>query len=244
MEKNSNTDISLVFFTRMNFRSPEVGHQLLNLLFKHGRDFFPEQFDDNGKWRPITPPNFNDCLHTWNRSHNMLLRRTKRFRSEIGISMGYAATGRFNTLNIWVMEEYFRKQSRLAGFLKLATALYDLISPVYGYIHQTQDAISMKTVQDPRFGNTIVPTNLTKGLPGIYWANFLGKEYVELIGKQRLVSLPCNISPLNNGGYLIITSDSPLIIEREKQLKIKKQIGDEFFYHWGKTGSIKVPGFG
>lgn len=229
--------IDLGFFTRLNMRREQLARQLLSLIYSQGRELAPEVFERRGRQIRIGPSDFEILIKEWERSYNVLLLREAGFESKIAISMGFAASGGFNTLSIWVEEEYFETSVRTEDFLQMSIAIYAVLCPAYGNIHQTRDALQMATVQDPKYGETILPTDLRKGLPGIYWANFFGLEYVEKIGRQRLLSAPCeDIRELPDGGVLILTTPSPLNpsleVNRAKQKALRDYLGEELFAHW------------
>lgn len=228
--------ISLGFFTRLALKGQEFAQQLLGVIYDQGQEFAPELFDDGKRLVPINLTNFDPLIKKWTYFNNITMRRESKFVSEIAISMGFMASGGFNTLSIWVEEEYFESQSRTENFLQMSVTIYDLLCPVYGSIHQTQDAIKMATVQDPRYGQTVIPVDLRKGLPNVFWANFFGPEYVELIGKHKLLSTPCHeIRQLSDGGVLILTTLSPLAPSleiRTKQKAVRDYWGEDLFYHW------------
>jgi hypothetical protein len=161
--------------------------------------------------------------------------------------MRFLASG-FNTATLWVEEEYFKSQARTEDFLQLSITIYGLLHPAYGRIHLSRDAIEMATVQDPRYGRTIVPVDLKKGLPGIYWANFFGPEYVELIKRRKLLCAPCeDIRELSDGGVLVLTASSPLDpsseVNRRRQQAVQDFLGEDIFYHWRQSNKSKVPRF-
>jgi hypothetical protein len=238
----SNTDrknVDLGFFTRLGLKQQQIARQLLEIIYNYGREFAPELFDNGKRLVPIGLTNFDILFKKWMQFSSIMMRREAQFGSEIVISTGFVASGGFNTLSFWVEEGYFESQSRAENFLQMSIAIYDLLCPVYGSIHQTRDAIEMATVQDPRYGPTVVPVDLRKGLPDVFWANFFGPEYVELIGKHKLLATPCHeLRQLSDGGMLILTTPSPLApsleINRVKQKVVRDYLGEDLFYHWGE----------
>lgn len=235
--------INLVFFTSRNLQETEIARQILQLLFRYGAKFAPEKFDNGKRWIPFEATSVESLISHWARSHNCLMRRNREFKSELAVSMQYMSSG-FNSISLWVEQSYFYAPLSVEDFLRMSIALYDLISPIYGSIHQTGDAIKMATVQDKKYGQTIVPINLTKGLPNIYWANFLGPKYVELMGKSKAFLSPCkDLKELKDGGILLITTTSPLDVDHKQQEELRNHIGEAFFYRWPAKAS-HVPEFG
>jgi len=116
----------------------------------------------------------------------------------------------------------------------MSIELYVLISPSYGSIHRTQDGLEMATVHDPKYGKTIVPTDLKRGC-GRFLGQLLRPEYVDLVGRQRLLSAPCEVArELPDGGVLILLASSPLALPLETigQGKVPSRPT------WGETFSI------
>ncbi len=227
--------ISLVFFTRKNIRTQQVAKQVLELFFTLGSEFAPESFDSGGKWKVVDKVVMGTVLKKWNSSNNFLMRRERPYQSEIAVSMGFFAFG-FNTISIWVDQKYFQVDTNVSTFLNFSNAIYDLIQPTYGSIHQTEDAIKMLTVQDSHYGQTVVPIDLNKGLPTIYWANYFGPEYVEIMNRAKLLSTPCEEKrELSDRGVVLITSPSPLLIDHKRQEHIKAHLGKDLFFTWGQS---------
>lgn len=68
-----------------------------------------------------------------------------------------------------------------------------------------------------------VGDNLERSLPGIYWANIFGNNYVNWFGRSKFKSLPCHHEEeLSDGGYLILSAQDPsLYNEVETQISEK-----------------------
>lgn len=52
-------------------------------------------------------------------------------------------------------------------------------------------------------------TSKNRALPGIYWANFLGQPYCDLIGRAKLLSAPAHEVREVGSGVLVIMSEKP-----------------------------------
>lgn len=56
-----------------------------------------------------------------------------------------------------------------------------------------------------------IPVQPVKGLPGIFWANFLAPPFVDFYSRAKIQAAPAYVKKeLFDGGYLILTSRSPL----------------------------------
>ena len=240
--------VDLGFFTRLDLGQQQVARRLLKLICDPQWDFAPTQLDDGKRWIPIDlTGDLEGLVKRWKHWSSVLMRREMQPESQAAISTRFAASG-FNTVSLWVEETYLQSQLHTEDLLRMSIELYVLISPSYGSIHRTQDALEMATVHDPKYGKTIVPTDLKRGLPGVFWANFFGPEYVELVGRQRLLSAPCKVArELPDGGVLILLASSPLALPietiRARQRAFMTYLGEDLFYHWGQSTAARVPQF-
>jgi hypothetical protein len=240
-------NIDLGFFTYLDLRTEQLARSLLRLIYDQGKEFAPQVFEKRGRMFAAGTSDLDALAESWSKSDSFVMRREDRYESELAVTT-LSLASRFNLFKLWVEEEYFESESRVDCFLSLSVAIYGLLRPAYGKIHQTRDAIESATVQDPRYGNTVVPIDLRKGLPGIYWANFFGPEYVELFGRRKLLAAACErVVDLPDGGLLLVTVPSPLdpwqAGSRTRQRVIRKYLGEDFFHHWGQSAPGKVPRF-
>jgi hypothetical protein len=234
--------VGLTFFTRKELKREEFAKQFLKQFFTVDSYFTPEYISVGHKWQKIGFEDVEGITRNWSKQTNISLERRTGYTSAIAVSMGKAANG-YNLVNFWLNRDFFLNIENTPVFLDFSFGLYGLINPVYGYIHLTKDAINMSTINDAKYGKTIVPINLNKGLRSIYWGNFFGPDYVSLIGETRLLQTNTfQIVKLSDGGLFLSTTDSPLNIDYEIQIEIMKKIGQEFFYEWGTNKSNKVLG--
>lgn len=233
-------DIHLSLFTRQELNEEEFARQFLKLFFTVENRFSPEYMSVGNKWKRIGFKDVEEIARNWPRQKNIPFERRTEYPSAIALSMRKAANG-YNLVNFWLNTDFFANLDHVQIFLDLCFRIYDLINTTYGYIHLTKDAISMSTVDDAKYGKTIVPINLNKGLPAIYWGNFFGSDYVSLIGKTKLMDLSIfRIAEMSDGGLFLRTTDSPLNINHEIQTQIINRIGQEFFYEWGSNKSNRT----
>jgi hypothetical protein len=113
----------------------------------------------------------------------------------------------FNFVDINVEREYLESWKRITEFLELLKVFYNIIKPAYGYARIEE---TVRRHQHP-LGRIRIGIDLERALPDIYWANFLGPEYVEMFGSKKISSAPCySIERLQDGGALLLLSASPL----------------------------------
>jgi len=229
--------VDLRFYTRQNISDRGSGLRLIKTIAEYGKESMPEEFDNSGRWVSISPPKFESLLTEWGKSDIVLMRRQSRYEAEIAISMDFTSSGCFNTFLYWIEEDYFRSLLSIDNFIRLSVAIYNELKPDYGGIHQTRDAIDLTTIEHDLYGKTVVPTDLNKGFPNVYWGNFFGPRFINIIGREKLKSAPCfQRQDLTDGGILILTSHSPLDPRSEDsrmgQKTLRKHIGEEHFRNW------------
>jgi hypothetical protein len=231
MEKQS---VELSFYTRSSLKNWAKGRELLMTLYEKGSMYALESIDINGTWKKIDKDTLGTLEKRWNKFNNVLFKREREYEAELAILLGGTLSG-LSIVSLWVEESFFKTETRINSFLDLSLTLYDLILPEYGFIHLVRDKIDMATINDPILGKTILPINLEKGLPGIFWANFFGTKYVKLIGRKKLIAAPSyKKQEITNEGLLVITAPSPVDttneIYRKRQEELQDYIGLEFFY--------------
>jgi hypothetical protein len=233
-------DVSLAFFTRRNNpREEEFARRFLTLFLSAASRFAPEYISVGSRWQRIGTEDIEKIVKSWPAQANISLERRTAYASAVTLSMGRAASG-YSLVSFWLSGDFFAVPSNVSSYLSFSTMLYNLLNPTYGYIHPVQDAINMSKVHDAKYGEIIIPINLTKGLPAIYWGNFFGPDYVNLIGKTRLLQTTAyQVVEMSDTGLFLRTTASPLNVDHESQTQIKGQIGQEYFYDWGASESTR-----
>ena len=157
---------------------------------------------------------------------NVMLRRTKHPRGDMIVLID--GTGRRPFDLVWanLAADYFRASISQESFIQLSRDLYDLLSPSYGMLEYSPTE-HMKT-------GTI---DLQRGLPGIFWGNFLGPEYTAMLGWDRLDALRreflITVERLHDDGVLILlggqvlNSGSPELLARAEDME--HFLGSEYF---------------
>ena len=233
MKKETPT-IGLGLYTSVDLSSWRFGEGLLSLLYRLGPMIAPAQVDLGGRWQTIEHADLQPVSRMWKQSNSAVFRRMNRHESHLAIVLRGVGSG-FQSVDYYVDEGFFRRPEQVQQFLELSEAIYDLINPVFGSAHETRDSINLSTIHDPRYGRTMLPVNLDKGLPGPYWANYLGPGYVAKLGKTKLLSAPCyQVRELADGGVLLLIAASPLNpateANRSAQKRLREYLGDDLFY--------------
>ena len=79
-----------------------------------------------------------------------------------------------------------------------------------------------------------VGRDFSRFLPGLFWLNFFGPRYVDLIGEERLQSSPANTIEEVDGGLLLGLGDDPgqwnSAKRRQTERAVLDAIGHDFFF--------------
>jgi len=221
-------NIEMSFFTRANMRDWAMAKKILSLFFLDA----PEIVDYGQGLRPISLEEHDFLSSVWAKIDNITFYRTNNYRSQIAILLGNLKSGH-KLISLWVEKEYFKIKLNTGRFIRLGNQIYDVLRPDYGLIHESKSILEQATIQHPQYGKTILPFNLEKGIPGIYWANYFGKEYVDSIGSDKLKSSPnAQIVELSNHGVLMLVGDSPINLNSEyyqNATRIRLHLGNIFY---------------
>lgn len=107
------------------------------------------------------------------------------------------------------------------------------LSPIWAKAHTIQEYAS-KNISREGGGLEAVGLDVSKYLPGIYWLNFFGKPYCDLIGQQRLLTCPAEgVQELDNGVHISLSAqptewDTEWYRARETQ--IVEHLGPQYFF--------------
>lgn len=126
----------------------------------------------------------------------------------------------------------------------LALDLYDLLHPAYAYIGVSRQ-------------RHLIRPGITYSIADVHWINFFGPPYVEMMGKEKLMSAPCHEAVmLSDGGVmLVLTPDGAESASKEGRRRaeaVKEHLGREYFFHpsdgknrmeWRERGRRKTPDF-
>lgn len=232
MKPTTKPNVGISFFTGAKLKDWNIGRLILSIIYTYGQDFAPQQVDYGDGWQPISASDYQLLESMWPKLDNILLKRENKYKSQLALLLG-EGLAKPKPITLWVDDTYLLDEKHIQNLLDISLHLYELIRPEYGLIHNTEDKINMATFQHSKYGRTVLPTNLDKGLPGIYWANFFGLKIVNAIGKEKLLSPPWfKVIELSDGGILTLLESSPLskAINRNRMEELQKVLGLENFY--------------
>jgi hypothetical protein len=136
-------------------------------------------------------------------------------------------------LNMGLDITFFATKDHVEHFLQFSKSLYQWGDMLYGFVANRQDYKAQTWLpQQVIIGNKLVgavgDNEVMNALPGIFWANFFGPDYVDWFGREKFDRLPCyRLEELPDGGRLVLTSPSPLEYDTsgETQEAIKHYLG-------------------
>jgi hypothetical protein len=233
MKSMKETSVGLSFFTWLDIKNWKVGERILSTLARYGGKISPEFVDFGKGWKSLSQIDDDGLKDIWIRSNNLLFFRKKKYQCQLALMLD-GLIPRAKPVTLWIDDDWFSIPEQIQIFIAISKGLYEIIQPEYGFIHKTSDRIKRATFHHPKFGNTVLPINLQKGIPGIYWANFFSTQLIELIGKERLLSASWYKQEiLPDGGLFAITGSSPIedYPSLDIQRKLEQELGNRHFYN-------------
>jgi hypothetical protein len=230
--------------TPANISSRDSGRVIVKALIEATPDYVPEKYS---YYEPINrrfdPANIDEALDAWRFS--FVWRRT-RPRVEGTVFFGGRRHG---SIHIAVAQKSFVMESALR-FLHLFQRHF----PVdLSYVHVAHDG----DLEDlDRYQRQVEPfmlglgtPRLRGGLPDLPWAMGFGRPYIELFGRDRIVSAPAPVVR-EMGGLLHVqltddVKDAAVRTEAywETQRNVKRHLNNGAFAGGSSSGVPRVPDF-
>jgi len=250
VSKSFDHTVELSFWSLLDCASRDIGRQFLEILLRFG--FVPERFgDEDPPKSKFGPSSTSEFVNEWEKHPGQLVIE-KRGRN------GFQALAHLSVNPHVVMPTYFVffLHDRYFGregpskFLLFAEEMYALFKPVYGDIGHYEDRKAKTFVRTPiimggvrTYAEGYIPVNPTWGLPGIYWANFLGPIFVDFYSREKVEAAPCySKKGLGDGGYLILTSESPLdhsqVETKQREKTLTEYLGDDTVFDKNRPDRI------
>src|SRR5947209_19113470 len=92
----------------------------------------------------------------------------------------------FEPLIMHVERDFLKSVDRLTEFVTLLKELYGVIRPAYSDVMITE-MMEHDNIEGRR---NLIGTDLKRALPNLHWATFLGPEYVNMFGVDRVLTTP------------------------------------------------------
>ncbi|NJK52743.1 MAG: hypothetical protein HC936_07795 [Leptolyngbyaceae cyanobacterium SU_3_3] len=72
-------------------------------------------------------------------------------------------------------------------------------------------------------------------IPGLYWLNYFGAPYINLMQRERLISAPAYEVFENDGGVLVALDETPLNWQDEsykaRERQVIEHLGSQYFFN-------------
>lgn len=223
--------VALDFWTFHNPSDEKIATAFLDILTKFG--FQPSKYGDQDPPKKRFDPLSRDkVVHEWVKHPGQLILERlgeNGFQALLHLSQ---AQNRPVLITFALPDNYFGSANNVSKFLEFSEELYALFRPFQGNIAHKKDWDDKTVAIAPiKIGERTIKAEVhnspqpTKGLPGIFWANYLGPDYVHLYSKDKVESVPSySKKELADGGYLILTSPSPLDYAKPETKKIEQDI--------------------
>ena len=113
---------------------------------------------------------------------------------------------------------------------KILRALAAGIPLHYACAYIREERVHKNIVRDKE-GIRAVGVNYEVSLPGLYWLNFFGPNYVALMGAEKLASAPGQVEKIGNG-YLVQRGAEPSQWKdlRELEAGLLGHLGEQYFF--------------
>jgi hypothetical protein len=137
-----------------------------------------------------------------------------------------------NSISIWVERKEVEGLPAAQWLADAFGRICEMMDFIFGfaYCHGEYYSKNIDTSQ----GYKAIGVDPPKYLPGLYWINFFGKPYVELIGKKQLMSTPAALIKEIKNGVLVQFGDDPKIWSTPKYISIIENaldhIGRQYFF--------------
>lgn len=106
------------------------------------------------------------------------------------------------------------------------------LSPPWASAQHPDEYWAKVMIEEPRI--EAVGRDFGRSLPGVFWLNFFGRRYRELLGNDRLLSTPAPIVSAVGDGVLVGLGGDPTAWATEAyaraEAKVRDHLGAEFFF--------------
>lgn len=98
----------------------------------------------------------------------------------------------------------------------------------------SNDEFEAKNLVRTEGGVSAVGVRIGAAIPGVYWLNFFGDAYLEMVGLERFLSLPAGAAHRNPKGVIVRLADTPNEWQDREYVdaarRIVEHLGAQFFF--------------
>jgi hypothetical protein len=123
------------------------------------------------------------------------------------------------------------------GTCQWARSIFDALVtrlPVrYANVHLDAEYRNKNMVEDET-GCRAIGSQIQNGLPGLYWLNYFGPQYVDLVGRECLLSAPAHEVKAAGDGVILMLDESAEAWStdayRQRERAVIEHIGRQYFF--------------
>jgi hypothetical protein len=121
-----------------------------------------------------------------------------------------------------------------SGWARQAIEAMSALLPVRYANVRTHEEYDAKNMIDDETGVRAIGAKITKATPGLYWLNFFGRAYVNLMGRERLLSAPAyEVKPIDDGVLIALDSSAEAwqtAAYRQREQAVIAHLGKQYFF--------------
>lgn len=225
-------------------RDRESGRLFLELLMETAPQFVPEKYNYYEPLKNVfDPEKLDEALQHW---HDSFLWRRSKPSISGSVLVGFRNVHDKLSLRLPVKALDLQTVARLWKALQKSFGV-DLACVQVWTDADTADIEYYKTHTMPF--STLTTHDLREGLPDEPWAMLFGPPYVELFGRERLLSTPAaRVEPMGEGIYVQLTDDPTDVAKNRDeylaaQRAAKEHLDRDAFRGISASGKCRVPEF-
>lgn len=225
-DKDQNYITSSLYTTQFLGSEKSIRH-FLDLVLQENGVFLPEKWGSEERCRHLfMQSSLQEIVEQWlapEKSKYIFFERRKPVALQMWFFLERHRRAKFNEFHLLIRDRYFKADDKYEELLSFISQVANLIKAEYGLIAHIR--------QEQRQSPILTPA---ERLPGIYWANFFGKPYIDFLGRHRLLATPCfKVAEVNDHLLLLLTNSSPLnseMVESDAIAdKIKRHLNPKAF---------------
>lgn len=181
-----------------------IAEEFFDLLLRNEEIYLPERWDTEDRAR-LRRSFDRSCLaefiEEWTRAEEwktLVFTRKRPSPIELSVDIQRHQRAKFNEFSAYIDESHFKSAAQEKELLNFTIDMSVITRADYGLIAHKK--------QERRHSPVLTPA---ERLPGIYWANFFGRPYIEFFGREKLLATPCyEVREINHDLILLLTAES------------------------------------
>jgi hypothetical protein len=206
-----------------------IGEEFFDLLLRYEGIYLPERWDTEDRAR-LRRSFDRSCLpefiEEWTRAEEwktLFFTRKRPSPIELSVDIQRYQRAKFNEFSVYIHESHFKSTAQEKELLNFTIDMSLITRADYGLIAHKR--------QERRHSPVLTPA---ERLPGIYWANFFGRPYIDFFGREKLLTTPCyEVREINNDLILLLTAESlnaPEMIDSDEVVnQVKSHLNQNAF---------------